>query len=171
MPSSSQLSLAIVKTAEVSHSHSVIELGPGTGVITAQIEKRLSKQAKFFAIELSSCLADSVRKDFPNLTVYNGCATEIEKYMSIHGMTECDTVISGLPWVSFPQPMQTCMLDAIVSVLPKGGTFVTFAYLGVHLLPAGRRIREMLEKRFSLVHKTEVVWKNVPPAFIYHCTK
>jgi phosphatidylethanolamine/phosphatidyl-N-methylethanolamine N-methyltransferase len=39
------------------------------------------------------------------------------------------------------------------------------------LLPAGGRFFKLLKKNFSEVKKSPVVWKNVPPAFVYRCIR
>lgn len=171
IPSSNKLAHAIVKKSNIAKAKMVVELGPGTGIITKHIAKDLKRGTDFFAIELNDNLAKSASKKFPDLTIYNGCATEISKFMKIHGASQCDSIISGLPWVSFPEPLQICLLDAINNALDEGGEFITFAYFGLHQLPAGRRIRKLLKERFSRVDRTEIIWKNVPPAFIYHCIK
>jgi phospholipid N-methyltransferase len=62
-------------------------------------------------------------------------------------------------------------LAAIVDVLPKGGYFTTFAYLQGTILPTGINFRKRLEKYFSSVEKSRVVWLNIPPAFVYRCKK
>ena len=51
--------------------------------------------------------------------------------------------------------------------LAPGGCFVTFAYYGFHQLPGGRRFRALLERLLPQVTTTEVVWANLPPAFVY----
>ena len=56
-------------------------------------------------------------------------------------------------------------------VLKPGGQFVTFAYLQGLLLPAGRRFRAKLKRSFSDVTKSKIVWRNLPPAFVYRCRR
>jgi phospholipid N-methyltransferase len=38
-------------------------------------------------------------------------------------------------------------------------------------MPGGRRFRRLLEANFSRVIATEIVWRNLPPAFVYRCEK
>jgi len=171
VPSSSKLSKAIVKYSNIPKSKVVVELGAGTGVITKQIVKKLNSDTTFFAVELNEQFAEITRECCPGATIHNGCATEIAKFLGLHGHTHCDTIISGLPWASFPHALQRNILKSVTSSLAPGGEFITFAYLGANYLPAGKRIRRLLEKNFSRVDKTKVIWQNVPPAFIYHCVK
>jgi phospholipid N-methyltransferase len=77
--------------------------------------------------------------------------------------------VSGLPWAGFAATRQTRILDAVVASLRPGGWFTTFAYVHAAGWPPGRRFRRLLEARFSEVERSRVVWKNLPPAFVYRC--
>ena len=59
----------------------------------------------------------------------------------------------------------------IVPFRTPGGQFATFAYLQGLLLPAGQRFKDKLAQSFSKVEKSPTVWRNLPPAFVYRCTK
>ena len=82
-----------------------------------------------------------------------------------------DTIVSGLPWTAFPQSLQEAILDRVLPFLKPGGVMVTFAYAGFHLLPGGRRFRSFLQSRCSTLNTTPVVWRNLPPAFVYAASK
>jgi phospholipid N-methyltransferase len=75
--------------------------------------------------------------------------------------------VSGLPWTAFPESLQDAILGNVLPHLAPGGCFVTFAYYGFHQLPGGRRFRALLERLLPQVTTTEVVWANLPPAFVY----
>ena len=87
------------------------------------------------------------------------------------GIERCDTVISGLPWAIFPAALQMSILEEVNMSLKPGGRFCTFAYLQGLLMPAGQRFRSLLEKTFKNVERSPIVWKNLPPAFVYRCEK
>jgi phospholipid N-methyltransferase len=82
-----------------------------------------------------------------------------------------DCIVSGLPWASFPESRQVEFLDEMMRVLKPGGQFVTFAYVHGLFLPPGRRFSRILPKYFSSISKSPVIWKNIPPAFVYRCTR
>ena len=71
----------------------------------------------------------------------------------------------------FPDDLQERILDAMIRVMPPGGVFVTFAYLQGLMLPAGRRFRRNLKRRFSNVETSDVIWLNLPPAVVYRCVR
>jgi phospholipid N-methyltransferase len=127
--------------------------------------------ADFLAIELNPRFADEVAQQCPAVSVYNDSATRTRKYLEEHGHTQCDSIVCGLPWASFPHELQDRLLDVILDVLRPGGRFATFAYLQGLLLPAGKAFREKLRSRFRRVEQTRTVWMNLPPAFIYSAEK
>ena len=61
------------------------------------------------------------------------------------------------------------ILENVLASLRPGGCFTTFAYLQGLMLPAGRRFRKRLCEIFDKVETTPVVWRNLPPAFVYRC--
>ena len=68
-----------------------------------------------------------------------------------------------------PESLQREILNAVLSNLAPGGYFVTFAYLQGLMLPAGMRFRRLLSETFGEVRTSSVVWRNLPPAFVYRC--
>jgi len=170
-PSSSFLSNAITSHIGIDKANSVVELGPGTGVITGQIIKKIKHDAKFFVVELNKGLCDIVKDKYPSVRIYNEDPANLVNLKSEQEIEHIDVVISSLPWAAFPENLQKSILDAIHASLKDGGTFATFAYVQGALLPTGLKFRNMLKKYFKKVQTSEVIWRNIPPAFIYRCTK
>jgi Phospholipid N-methyltransferase len=171
LPSSDALAERIIGFANPPQDAVIAEFGPGTGVFTAKILASLLPDQHFFAIEINPDFAKALRKRFPRLSLYEGDAANVKRFAAENGFDRVDCIISGLPWANFPDSLQTKILDSMIEVMPPGGVFATFAYLQGLVLPAGRAFKENLKKRFSLVEKSEVIWKNIPPAIIYRCCK
>jgi phospholipid N-methyltransferase len=161
----------MVRSADISTTRFIVELGPGTGSFTGRIAASLPKGARFAAIERDPGLARDVAGRFPGVHVIEGCATEISRHLQEASLPAPDTILSGLPWAAFPEPLQSRILSEIQATLNDGGTFATFAYYGPHRLKAGRRFREKLNSVFSSVEKSRVVLGNFPPAFVYRCKR
>jgi len=171
IPSSSRLARMMVSQAELHRAKTVIELGPGTGIVTEIILENLAQDAHFMAVEINPAFTTATRKRCPRADVVNGDAADARKHLAERGLTGTDVVVSGLPWASFPDALQDRILDAVQDVLRPGGRFTTFAYVQGLLLPQARRFEKRLRARFSQVRKTPVVWRNLPPAFAYVATK
>ncbi|MBR2373559.1 MAG: methyltransferase domain-containing protein [Lentisphaeria bacterium] len=168
-PSSPALCREITSHIGVEKASLVAELGPGTGVITAEIYRKLRNGAKLAAVELDEHLADDIEARFSDITVFRGCASQLDTMLNSCDLPPADVVISGLPFAIFPEELQDKILNGVVRSLIPGGTFATFAYLQGCILPAGIRFRKKLESLFPEVTTSPVVWNNMPPAFVYRC--
>ena len=149
----------------------IVEYGPGTGVFTEEILRMKRPEACFFAIEHSPALAANFRRKFPDTRLFEDSAENVASMLDEVGRAHIDCVVCGLPWAAFDEPLQDSLLDATLSSLRPGGKFATFAYLQGLLLPAGKRFKKKLAHSFSTVDKSPTVWRNIPPAFVYRCTK
>lgn len=168
-PSSPALCREITSGIGLENAGMVAELGPGTGVITAEICSKLKCGACLAAVELDEHLADGIEERFRDITVFRGCASQLDSMLNSKSLPRADIVISGLPFAIFPEELQNKILNGVVRSLIPGGTFATFAYLQGCILPAGIRFRKKLESIFPEVTTSHVVWKNMPPAFVYRC--
>lgn len=168
-PSSRSLCREIVGSASLEAARGVVEFGPGTGVVTELLIEAVPPDCRLFAIELDPVLAAGLRARFPDLRVYRDSAGNVSELCSQEGLEGVDCIVSGLPWASFTEERQDELLDATVSVLRPGGQFLTFAYVHGTWLPTGRRFRRKLSRCFSRVSRSRIVWRNLPPAYIYIC--
>lgn len=169
----SSRALAAVMTADMGleAAHTVVELGPGTGVFTRAICERVAPEATVMAFEIDPRMAALLTPRFPRVRIVNDSAERLDWHLAAAGRKEADAILSGLPWASFPADLQTKLLSAVVGALRPGGRFATFAYSHASWLPAGRRFRGLLVESFASVATTRVVWPNLPPAFVYRCRR
>lgn len=170
-PSGPALARQIVRLAEVPTAQTVLELGPGTGAFTAVIARQLAPTAQFVAIEADPHLALLLRKKMPTVRTIAASAEHIDRIMKSYRLPPADCIISGLPWSTFSEDLQNRILNAAHNVLRPGGTFTTFSY--VHALPLrqAKRFRAKLNRNFTTVQVSPIIWKNLPPAFVYCCKK
>ncbi len=169
--SSKQLCQLLVDTPKTKEADVIVEFGPGTGVVSEIVLETMKKDALFFAIEFNPVFVEESLKRCPNLIIYQDDALNLPKYLKLHEKTHCDVILSGLPWSLFEDKLQNDILQTIHDSLKPGGEFLTFAYIHATMLPGGKRFRKKIESLFSSVKKTKIIWKNAPPAFVYHCTK
>lgn len=170
--SSTFLSKEITKHIGIEKAKSIVELGSGTGAVTRHIVDSVHNNTAFFAVELNPDIYNAFKTRFPKVKVYNRCASELPEIVKGEGLGHgVDIIISGLPWASFSDKLQDSLLDAVMQSLRPGGVFTTFAYLQGTILPTGIKFKHRLRKHFSEVHKSRVVWANIPPAFVYRCRK
>ena len=168
LPSSKTLSRVVVESCHIRPSDTVVELGPGTGPFTGLILKRLSARGRLLAVELNPTHADILRRRFPKCEVIQDSAEHLTRHLDGE---QADCIISGLAWGSMNPRLQTQILRAILRSLKPGGQFVAFAYVHAAWLPTSRRFRQRLERHFKSVETTPIVWRNLPPAFVFRCLR
>ncbi len=170
-PSSPFLARTMLEGLNLRRAEAILEYGPGTGIFTTAILERKSRETKFAAIELNPRLSRIFKSRHPGVQLFQDSVANVRTICDYAGIAEVDCVISGLPWAAFSQSMQRKFLDEMMRVLKPGGQFVTFAYVHGIWLPPGKRFAELLPQYFAEVSKSNVVWLNVPPAFVYRCRR
>lgn len=168
-PSSPSLCRMMVSRIGVEEAGLVVELGPGTGVITREIIRMLPGNGKLVAVELDEMLCHQLRRNFPEVEILHDSASRLVEILRERQLPQADAIISGLPWAVFPESLQREILGAVAGSLSPEGWFTTFAYLQGLMLPAGMRFRRLLSETFGEVLTSSVVWRNLPPAFVYRC--
>jgi phospholipid N-methyltransferase len=149
----------------------IVELGPGTGAFTGLIQRRLAGRGHHLAIELNARFAARVARRYPAVDVIRADAADLVDLLKARGLAPADVIVSGLPWAAFPAYRQAAILAAVCDALADNGTFTTFAYTHAAWTPPGRRLRAALGTRFEEVVAGRTVWRNLPPAFVYHARR
>ena len=170
-PSGKTLCRDLVSWLELDQAAAVAELGPGTGVVTCEAIKHCGPNTRFFAVELDKKIYEELKISLPDVEIFNANACNLDKLCQSENIEALDAVLSGLPWASFPGTLQQAILSAVIRSLKPGGKFSTFAYLQGMVMPGGIHFRKLLQKEFSQVTISKVVWKNLPPAIVYRCIK
>ncbi len=169
-PSGPALARLMVEAADLRPEHVVVELGAGTGPMTAEI-LRARPEGPFVSLEPNPALAEGLRAAFPGVRVEQRYAQELRAILDEMGQARADRVVSSLPWAIWSEELQAEVFAAILSVLAEDGRMVTFAYVHALWLPAAKRLRAALEARFESVSTTRVAWLNLPPALVYVCDR
>lgn len=170
-PSSRHLARAMVDWIDWSRTERVMEWGPGTGSFTELILESKPATCRYLALEVNSQMCDELRRRFPEIELCQESVIDVAHVCERECFEEVDCLVSGLPWAAFEPAMQDDFLEAMMCVLRRGGQFTTFAYVHGRALPAGQRFRRKLRRYFSSVSTSAVVWRNLPPAFIYRCRR
>ena len=137
----------------------VVELGAGTGAITAALLKRGIPAEQIVCVERSETMVRLLKRRFPLVKIALGDASDLRVLLRTflaREDIEVGYVVSSLPLRSLPETVVTNIMREIHAILPKDGKLVQYTYhLGKaphNCLSGFKRIR------------TTVVWANVPPA-------
>jgi phospholipid N-methyltransferase len=142
----------------------VVELGPGTGVITKEILKRLPQNGLLISIENNikfvRYLEDHIKDE--RLVLCTGDAMDLKTILQKNGVEKVGCIVSGLPLGHFKSDDKRRLLKEINACLEDGGVFVQFQYF----LAGIRAIKSI----FPWVNISYEIF-NMPPAFVMKCRK
>lgn len=181
IPSSRKLTERMIEGIDLPACRSIVEFGPGSGVMTRVMFEHLPKgwtvaeggAGTFIAIEFNPRMARLVAREFPRAVVVAESAASIERVCAERGVAPgtLDAVVSGLGWAAFEPEMTTQILEATARTLRPGGHFRTFAYHIGLVKRNAWHLRAELRRLFTHVECGRAVWANLPPAFVYRCVK
>ena len=156
IPSSRQLAAAMARWLPENFDRFVLELGPGTGVVTEALLQRGLPQEKLVAIERDPKLAQRLRERFPAAHILTGDAWQLDELLRRRRISSVGAVISSLPLLNFSEEQAETLAEKIRAVLEPQGQWVQFTYRLHNPRPRGAA-------RFRL-QASKVVWFNLPPA-------
>lgn len=163
-PSSRFMARKVVDGIDWEHAKCIVELGAGTGPITAATVTRLQPQTRLVVIELDPILCGRLKARFPNLPnveVIQGDATQFDKLLAERGIPQVDHVLSGLPLPSFPEELRNAVLETSARTLATAGTFRQLTVMPLIYYKMYCRYFDDVRFRF-------VPW-NLPPGGVYVC--
>src|ERR1041385_2757961 len=127
-PSSPALARAIAAQVDPSRPGPVLELGPGTGVVTQALIERGVAQERLIAIEYDADFAKSVAQRFPRARVIQGDAFQFAKLLEGVVAQRYAAIISGLPLLNFPVEIRRQLIEAALDRLQPGAPYIQFSY-------------------------------------------
>jgi len=162
MPSSKSLAAAMAADIDPAAQGAVVELGGGTGNITAALLESGIDPKDLVVIEQEAALCRVISKRFPDIRVICGDATKLRRLLRAAGIDRVKAVVSGLPLLSIPKRAERLILAQAFSVLAEDGAFVQFTY-GPRP-PVSRTIAAGLD---IVGDRSHWVLDNLPPAAVW----
>ncbi len=161
----------IINVTEIQKKNRIIELWPGTWVITEQILLHKKEEAKFFAIEANKDFYKFLSEKYPNENIILGCASNICTFAQQQfNWNKSDCIISTLPRTFFNKEMQKNILKGIYETLEDWKEFYTVQYVFSPILD-GHAFENLLKSIFSSVEKKAYTILNFFPCFVFVCKK
>ena len=151
-PSSPALGAAMARWLPEHKGELMLELGPGTGIVTEKLIEAGLPEDRLVAVEMSERMAGFLRKRFPKARIVTGDALQLDHVLD--GL-KFGAVFSSLPLKAFSSEQVERISAAIHNVLRPGAHWVQYSYQLINgHAPA---------KSFHAVD-SEIVWQNLPPA-------
>lgn len=158
-PSGRHLARAMAAGVDPAWTGAVVELGPGTGAVTASLIERGVDPSRLTAIEFNPDFADHLRQRFPGIGVVVGDAYDIGETLRRAGIGEVAAVVSSLPLFTKPPLRRRHLIERAMEALEPGRPFIQFSYALVPPVPAE-------PGRWTLDVSPWIV-RNLPPARVW----
>lgn len=158
-PSSRELAEAMARLVPNPPQGPVVELGGGTGPVTAALLGAGIPPEQLYVIEREPQLHRHLMLRFPKVHVLCGDAAALTKLLHPLGVHEAAAIVSSLPLLSMKRSVQRAILSESFALLAPGAPLIQFTY-GL-FSPVSRRA-------FGVDgHPESVVLSNLPPARVW----
>ena len=159
IPTSSVTARRMASVIDPSSGLPVLEVGPGTGVITRAILGHGIKPENLYAVEYSEDFVRHLRRHFPGVNVIQGDAFDLDTTLGDKSGTVFDSVVSGVPLLNFPVTHRIGYLNSLLDRIPAGRPVVQLTYGPLSPIPAGRG-------DYTVEHFDFVI-RNIPPTQLW----
>ncbi|TIO06874.1 phospholipid N-methyltransferase PmtA [Mesorhizobium sp.] len=137
----------------------VLEVGPGTGVITRAILAQGVKPENLYAVEYSTDFVRHLRQLYPDINVIEGDAFNLDATLGDKSGLKFDSVISGVPLLNFPVAQRIAYIESLLDRIPEGRPIVQLTYGPLSPIPPGRG-------DYTVEHFHFVI-RNIPPTQLW----
>ena len=154
-PSSPALARAIADQVDPAMDGAVLELGPGTGIVTEALRERGIAAERLTAIEYDPAFARQVRERCPGVRVLQGDAFA---FPALTDGVRFAAIVSGLPLLNHSPAERRALVETALAHLVPGAPFVQLSY-GLHppiAAPDGVALK-----------RAALVLLNLPPARVW----
>jgi phosphatidylethanolamine/phosphatidyl-N-methylethanolamine N-methyltransferase len=159
VPTSSVTARKMASVIDPGSGLPVLEVGPGTGVITRAILARGVKPENLYTVEYSADFVRHLRRLYPKVNVIEGDAFNLAATLGDRRGMVFESIISGVPLLNFPVAQRIAYLEDLLNRLPDGRPVVQLTYGPLSPIPPGRG-------SYTVEHFHFIV-RNIPPTQLW----
>src|SRR5437764_156758 len=159
VPSSRALVERVAAKIDFDRARVIVEYGPGEGVHSREIARRMGSDARLLLFELDPVFCRDLERQFaddPRVSVLNRDAAELGLEMNAREITHCDYILSGIPFSILEIDKKRALLKATYDALAPGGSFIIY------------QVTNELKQHATIFDRAESEYflQNIPPMFI-----
>jgi phospholipid N-methyltransferase len=159
IPSSKALVRKVARKMDFTGPRIIAEYGPGEGVHSREIARRMSENSQLLLFELDPAFSRDLQRQFaddPRVHVINGDAATLPEELERRGIPRCDYILSGIPFSILEINKKRALLEKTYEALADGGSFIIY------------QVTNELRQHATLFDHAEsqYVLQNIPPMFI-----
>ena len=159
VPSSKALVERVADKVDFERARIIAEYGPGEGVHSREIARRMRPDAKLLLFELDAAFSRDLARQFsgdPRVHVFNADAAALADELARRGIGGCDYILSGIPFSILEIRKKRDLLQKTHGALKSGGSFIIY------------QVTNELKQHATLFDESESEYflQNIPPMFI-----
>ncbi len=158
-PSGAALSRLMASFVDPDDAKPVLELGPGTGVVTAALIARGIPPDRIVAIEFNPDFCTLLGDRFAGIAVVRGDAYDLAATLPADRSGPFAAVVSSLPLLTRPPEVRRRLVEQALERMAPGAPLIQFSY---SLFPPVKPVAG----RFT-VERSKWVVMNLPPARVW----
>lgn len=162
VPSGRKLAHAMAAEIDLDAPGAVVELGGGTGNVTAALLAAGVPPQDIAVVERDPDFARVIAARFPQVRVLQGDAVELRRLLREAGIGPVKAVVSGLPLLAMPDRVCLRIVAEATDALTEDGVLVQFTYG-----PSSPVSRRILARLGLEARRTSWVVDNFPPASVW----
>ena len=159
VPSSKALVERVSSKIDFDQARVIAEYGPGEGVHSRQIARRMRPDAQLLLFELDPAFSRDLERQFADdrrVHVINLDAARLPQELKRRGIPDCDYILSGIPFSILKIDKKRALLQKTYDALAPGGRFIIYQVTN-----------ELKQHATVFDHaKSEYFLQNIPPMFI-----
>ena len=150
----------VARKMDFSEPRIIAEYGPGEGVHSREIARRMSPDSQLLLFELDPALSRdlrapicaTIRASMLSMATRRGLPEELER----RGIPRCDYILSGIPFSILEIKKKRALLEKTYEALADGGSFIIY------------QVTNELRQHATLFDRAESEYflQNIPPMFI-----
>src|SRR5262249_6668398 len=159
VPSSKALVEPVASKIDFSQPRVIAEYGPGEGVHSREIARRMCPDSNLLLFELDPAFARDLERQFAGdrrVRVIHGDAASLPHELQRRGIYSCDYILSGIPFSILQIEKKRALLQKTHDALAPGGSFIIY------------QVTNELKQHATLFEhaQSEYFLQNIPPMFI-----
>lgn len=162
VPSGPALAAALAAEIDTEAPGAVVELGSGTGRVTAALLEAGVEPDALVAIEREASFCALLVARFPGARVVRGDARALERLLERNQVGAIKAVVSSLPLLNLSERERCAVLSQAAAALEPDGVLVQYTYGPAEPVSASLRAELGL-----IGERTHWVLANLPPAAIW----
>ncbi len=158
MPSGSALAETMARAVDPLVPGPIVELGPGTGVVTRALLLGGIEPGRLTLVEFDPNFCALLGERFPGVRIVQGDAYRLALTLRELLDAPAAAIVSSLPLLMKPEPMRAALLEEAFRLMAPGGRFIQFSYGLASPVPRNMAFA---------VEGSPRIWRNFPPARVW----